>query len=112
MNPRTYNLFFLEGMSSSMRIIKGVVNEEVVNKFKEVSGKIVTIHNYDENFTATNVYEQLECCIDDCCIYLGESKKETYDYSILIHKIADIVIEEESVLIKFLNGNNLLIVIE
>ena len=43
--------FYLERMSSSMRIIKNVVSEELVSKFKEVSGNIVTIHCENENFT-------------------------------------------------------------
>ena len=94
-----------------MVIINNVISQEVVSKFKEVSGKIVTIHNDNENFTGTNVYEQLECLIDNCCIYLGETKKENYDYAILIHKIENIVIEEDSILIKFLDGGSLLIVI-
>ena len=95
-----------------MGIINNVVNEEVVNKFKEISGKLVTIHEANENFTGTNVYEQLECMIDDCHIYLGDFKKEIYDYAIFIHKIENIVIKEESIEIKFFNGGNLLIIVE
>ena len=95
-----------------MRKINNVISQEVVIKFKEVSGKVVTIHNDNENFAGTNVYEQLDCAIDDCYIYLGESKNETYNYVIFIHKIENIVIKEDSILIKFLDGNNLLIVIE
>lgn len=95
-----------------MELIKNVVNQDSVKGFSKITGKVATIYYQNESVTLTNVYEKLDCLVNDCCICFGESQKEHYDYSIFIHKIKSIECNDDNILINFFDGNNLLIVTE